>query len=346
MKQSHFFSLILLSVALASCTTYQYSARQTDVRQRPIDAKEQMASIDVNYAKQVTATSDYQLTKKDAIAEAEYRCIEDAKIDVVVDPIYKIEYNPFKFKKRFKATIVGFAGMYKEEENRLDDSKKYTLEEIEKFKLLYDASFPQHYYQKTSEGDRYFFNSGASRMNENYKPASPFLLNSSKSPRAKEMLGSTEKPHNVFQGYFELAGHFKGGRVTVGGIELSNVYGRRINEYVFLGGGFGFAATLFRYDGLGGSLQFPLFVDSRAYCPTPVKSMYPFLGITIGPQFQFINLTEGTAGFHAQAYFRLYGGFDYKRFTIGIGYQLIGNSDFKQNFGFIKLGVRLGKNIY
>lgn len=183
MKQSHFLPLIVLSLVLASCSTYQYTARQTEVRQRPIDAKEQLNSITVNYDKQVTATSDYQMTKKDAIAEAEFRCIEDEKIDVVVDPIFKVEYNPFKFKRRFKATIVGFAGKYKEEPNRLDDSKKYTLEEIEKFKLLYDANFPQYYYQKSNEGDRYFFNSGAPKLNENPK-SSILLPKNSMSPRA------------------------------------------------------------------------------------------------------------------------------------------------------------------
>ena len=105
MKQSLYFPLLLLAVVLSSCSTYQFTARQTDVRQRSIDSKEQMASIVVNYDREVTATSDYQLTRKDAIAEAEFLCIQDAKIDVVVDPIYKIEYNPFKLKKRFKAMI-------------------------------------------------------------------------------------------------------------------------------------------------------------------------------------------------------------------------------------------------
>jgi hypothetical protein len=357
MKQSHFLSLLLLGAALCSCTTYQYSARQTDVRQRPIDAKEQMASIDVNYAKQVTATSDYQMTKKDAIAEAEFRCIENAKVDVVVDPIFRIEYNPFKFKKRFKATIVGYAGMYKKEDNRLDDSKKYTLEEIEKFKLLYDAEFPKYYYQKGEEGDRYFFNSGASRIKENRKPANPLVLNSSKSPRAKEILGKAEKKRSIYQGYLELAGYvgtsynaYEEARLTMGGPEISNTHGCRFNEYAFLGAGFGFSSTISIMDGATFChLQIPIFVDVRAYCPTPKKGMYPFLGISVGPQFRFYSSGEGTsnAGFDPQAYFRLYGGFDYKRFTMSVGYQLFGTANYKQNFFVAKLGIRLGrKNMY
>ena len=107
MKQSHFLPFVLVALFMSSCTTYQFTARQTDVRQRQIDQKDQMVSIVVDYNRQVTATSDYQMSRKDAIAEAEYRCIQEAKIDVVVDPIYKVEYNPFKMKMRYKATIIG-----------------------------------------------------------------------------------------------------------------------------------------------------------------------------------------------------------------------------------------------
>ncbi len=158
MKKVYFLPL-LLGIVFTSCSTYQFTARQTDVRQAPIGMTEQRVGINVDYERKVTATSDYQLTRKDAIAEAEYRCLSEEKIDVVIDPIYKIEYNPFKAKTRYKATIIGYAGMYKEELNRLDDSKKYTLEEIEKYKLLYDPSFPANYYRKSADGDNYFFNS-------------------------------------------------------------------------------------------------------------------------------------------------------------------------------------------
>lgn len=193
MKQSLYFPLLLLAVVLSSCSTYQFSARQTDIRQRSIDSKEQMASIDVNYDRTVTATSDYQLTRKDAIAEAEFLCIQEAKIDVVVDPIFKIEYNPFKMKKRFKATIVGYAGKYKEEPNRLDDSKNYTLEEIEKFKLLYDPNFPKVYYQKSNiVGDTYYFNGGRPAIKEDIKPSGSIMLKNAQ-PRLPQ------KPFNSFE---------------------------------------------------------------------------------------------------------------------------------------------------
>jgi len=148
MKQSHFLPLMLLALFMSSCTTYQYTARQTEINRRPMDTKEQRAGIRVDYTKRVTATSSYQLTRKDAIAEAEFICIEEAKIDVVVDPIYRIEFNPFKWKKNYRATIIGYAGMYEEKQTLLDESKQYTIDDIEKYKLLYDPNFLPYYYQK------------------------------------------------------------------------------------------------------------------------------------------------------------------------------------------------------
>ena len=186
MKQSKIYPLLLVALAMMSCSTYQYTARQTDVRQRSIGATEQMAGLTVNYDREVTATSDYQLTKKDAVSEAEFRCIQESKIDVVVDPMFKIEYNPFKLKKRFKATIIGFAGHYKEAPTRIEESKQYTLEAIEKYKLLYDPNFPQHYYQKAQIGDSFIFNGGKaySAPQEEAKPASLLIQPTSKKQKA------------------------------------------------------------------------------------------------------------------------------------------------------------------
>ena len=158
-------SLTLLALCLSSCTTYQFTARQTEINRRGIGTTDQRAKINVDYDKQVSATSNFQLTRKDAIAEAEYKCIEEFKIDVVVDPIYKVEFNPFKFKKNFRATIIGFAGKYEEKPNLLDDSKNYTIEEIEKYKLLYDPEFLPYYYSQPlpAGGDtyNYYIKSGA-----------------------------------------------------------------------------------------------------------------------------------------------------------------------------------------
>lgn len=160
MKKALFFAVLLLSCLwMTSCTTYSFMGRQVNVQGRKIDMEEQMAGVVVDYSRTVTATSEYQLTKRDAIAEAEYKCIQSSKIDVVVDPMYQVEYNPFKIKMRYKATIVGFAGKYEQRPNKLDNTKQYSTEEIEKYKLLTDPNFPQYYYRTDAEGDNYFFNS-------------------------------------------------------------------------------------------------------------------------------------------------------------------------------------------
>lgn len=172
MKKCYLF-LLLLSIVFTSCSTYQYSARQINVLHQSIESHEQMANIDIDYTKQVTATSEYQLTRKDAIQEAEFLCIQQFKIDVVVDPIVKVEYNPFKFKKRYKATVIGFAGMYKEAPTKLDKSKEYTLEEIEKYKLLTDPTFPQYYYNNGENGDQYYF---GPKTENTKKESSSFIM--------------------------------------------------------------------------------------------------------------------------------------------------------------------------
>lgn len=159
MKKSIIYVLMLAGIVCSSCSTYQYTSRHVDVLRRSIRTSDQMAGIDVNFDKHVTATSDYQLTRKDAIEQAEFMCIENSKIDVVVDPIVKVEYNPFKAKMRYKATIVGFSGTYKPAPTVLDKSKEYTLEDIEKYKLLTDPNFPQYYYN-SAEGDNYYFGTG------------------------------------------------------------------------------------------------------------------------------------------------------------------------------------------
>lgn len=165
MKQSHFLPLMLLALFMSSCTTYQYTARQTEINRRPMDTKEERAGILVDYTRRVSATSSYQLTRRDAIAEAEFICIQEANIDVVVDPIFKIEFSPFKWKKNYRATIIGYAGMYEQKKTLLDESKEYTIEDIEKYKLLYDPNFLPYYYQKEpiEGGDvyNYYIKSGA-----------------------------------------------------------------------------------------------------------------------------------------------------------------------------------------
>lgn len=159
MKQK-LFLIPLISLLICSCSTYQHTSRQAYVKQKNIDRKEQCAEIIVDYSKKITATSDYQTTRKDAKKEAEYKCLQLANADVIVDPIYQIETNLFKMFKKYKATVVGFAGMYKNSPAGVDATKQHNREEIENYKLLTDPEFYKYFYGNgTSEGDVYNFNS-------------------------------------------------------------------------------------------------------------------------------------------------------------------------------------------
>ncbi|MCQ2346360.1 MAG: hypothetical protein MJZ92_00340 [Paludibacteraceae bacterium] len=122
------------------------------------------AEVDVDFSRKVTGSSDAQVLKIDAINEAQYKCINENNIDVIVDPIYKIEFNMFQ-KRAYKATVVGYAGMYKQVKTGVDAvvEKNYKVEDIEKYKLITDPTFYQYYYQKdpVQGGDvtNYYINS-------------------------------------------------------------------------------------------------------------------------------------------------------------------------------------------
>ena len=73
----------------------------------------------------------------------------------------------------------------------LDKSKEYTLEDIEKYKLLTDPTFPQYYYNKEALGDRYLFASGG--MGSMASPSimmQSATLNNSKAPKVYDYQNS------------------------------------------------------------------------------------------------------------------------------------------------------------
>ena len=158
MKKIILLPLLAMVAFLTGCSSFSFTARQVDVRKTPIVPHEPTAGLVVDYSRQVTATSDYTATKKDAIAEAEFRCIQEQKIDVLIDPVFKIECRSSRMKNRYRATVIGFAGKYEQRASQLDETKNYSREEIENYKLLTDPEFPQYFYAQP-EGDNYFIHS-------------------------------------------------------------------------------------------------------------------------------------------------------------------------------------------
>lgn len=169
MKRQLLKLLPLLAIALLTgCSTYQYTSRYMGVDRRPIRTKEMSAEVLVDFTSKVSATSNYCLTKNDAIREAEYMCMIKYDIDVVVDPVFKIEYSPSELKRKYRATVIGFGGTYVNAPTGVDAVVGYDMEDVEKYKLMTDPSFAQHYYNE-SVGNTYYVNTRKSNEVGNVK---------------------------------------------------------------------------------------------------------------------------------------------------------------------------------
>ena len=138
----------------SGCTSYSYTSRSTRVNQNDIYASEQVADVTVDYKKKITATSDFQKFPNQANQQAIYQCIMDNGVDVIVDPIFKIENRPIT---GYRATVTGFAGYIKTGKKEIDRmiESGYSREDIEKYLLLIDPSFYQYYYQNGGQGNVY-----------------------------------------------------------------------------------------------------------------------------------------------------------------------------------------------
>lgn len=147
MKKINIIGIGLVTMLLASCSTYQYTARQTDVQRQDITALPSVVDINPNYSKRIEVVSNWHRSKEDALNECRYIAIISNKIDVVVDPIFKIQYRPWKSRKRYQATLTGFAGYYTNQRTIYEDIeqfKKFTREEIENYLIFHNPSTLQY----------------------------------------------------------------------------------------------------------------------------------------------------------------------------------------------------------
>lgn len=131
------FAIILL---LSSCSTYQYTARQTVVERQNITMTPTIVDVKPDYTKRIEVTSQWCKTKEEALNECKYNAITTNKIDVVVDPIFKIEFKKSQPSKPYKATLIGFAGYYVNSRTLYEDMEKlkgFSREDIEKYLILH-----------------------------------------------------------------------------------------------------------------------------------------------------------------------------------------------------------------
>lgn len=141
MKTIYKSSLIAVVLVLSSCSTYQYTARQTNVNRQDINMAPTVVDVKPDYSKRIEVTSGWCDTKEEAMNECKYEAITSQKIDVVVDPIYKLECKRGKLRRNFKATLTGFAGYYTNSRSMYEDMdqlKKFSREEIENYLILHN----------------------------------------------------------------------------------------------------------------------------------------------------------------------------------------------------------------
>lgn len=148
-KISYALAVVLFGTLMTSCTTYSYTSRSAAIRGTTIDSRALGTEITADFSHQVTATSDRQTTLSAAKNQAVFLCLQQKGVEVVVDPVYQVEYRWFK-KNPYTVTVMGFAGTYKQVPCGLDAfvEKNYSKEDIEKWLLLNDPKFVNLYYQK------------------------------------------------------------------------------------------------------------------------------------------------------------------------------------------------------
>lgn len=158
--------MLVIGLAMVSCSTYKsysYTSRSASIRQLTMSSQAPDAEVQVDFTKKVTATSQAYDSKYDAIEDALYQCITKYGVDVVVDPIYKFEFND-----KYVVTVTGFAGMFKTADDYIDveSMKNVSMDDVVKFKMLTDPSFAKYYYeaQKPLSGNvtNYYLNDASS----------------------------------------------------------------------------------------------------------------------------------------------------------------------------------------
>lgn len=154
MKKILLGSIFAIALVLNGCSTYQYTSRQTNVERENITMSPTIVDVRPDYEKRVEVTSGWCKTKEIAMDECRYNAIVNNKIDVVVDPIFKVEINKARSSKKYRATLTGFAGYYTNSRTLFEDIerlKNFSREDIEKYLILQNPEVLK--YMNREEGD-------------------------------------------------------------------------------------------------------------------------------------------------------------------------------------------------
>lgn len=137
---------VLIGLCFTSCKTFSYKARSIYIANQNIKSTPTVVDVQVDLTKRITyedkhyvkyQSSSKQETEKLALNHAQYNCIIENDIDVVVDPIYSISFN--KNYRQAKVKLTGYAGYYKNARTLYEDVKfleKYSIDDIKKYILF------------------------------------------------------------------------------------------------------------------------------------------------------------------------------------------------------------------
>ena len=133
------FIISAVALVMASCSGYKSTYSTSRVISVSQDTKilptRTIVDVQPDFTRRITVTTNTFQTKDEALSDANYRAITENRIDIVVDPIYKIEMD----KTGFRVTLTGYAGMFVNPRTVLQDIQQHdvlTVEQIEKYLML------------------------------------------------------------------------------------------------------------------------------------------------------------------------------------------------------------------
>lgn len=167
-----------------------------------------------------------------------------------------------------------------------------------------------------------------------------FAVQPIKPVRAPKKAFNEDFSRTKFQGYSYLGTDFD---AWAGGPSLDFSFGARTSKYLYIGAGVGFHNVIGdpRWASYYESqIWWPFLIftsDIKGYIPTRVKGLYPRFDLSLGGGWDLYEVCP--------VFYMSFGaGFDYRRFSFGIGYQMpCSCDDDLLHLGYIRLGVRFGK---
>ncbi len=140
MKKSILF-FVFASIMFGACGTFQFTSRRVEVVNSSIQSVPMVADLKVDFSKKITTYSSWMKSVSEAKGDAYLKAITENNIDVLVDPIYRVESKPrfLVFFPRSQATVYGFAGMYENPRSKIaiiNEMDQVDKLNIEKYNLV------------------------------------------------------------------------------------------------------------------------------------------------------------------------------------------------------------------